>query len=360
MKKKLIIGALLLASVSLNAQLGKNLEAKMNGTATDEVNALPKGFEVYDAVHTDEVGISGKYYTKYPVQLLYTTTMGGNKTFSMDQVTIEFLPETHGGRFHFIKDESAKMVRNGAVDLSTVIDFYNAGADNIGKGVAKKYSFYAFEVNGNAYLRGSVMGISKRGGFVDGRIYRSTEDPDVLLIGKAYSDGSIVVDGDYGLGGCFNVLSKNKEKLAEWDSTRIANTLVEYTKLYTDYASSAYGDMIVMPDQAVNDDAREKEYYSIIMPKASEDKPKAWGDKFIYCYVNTDWKVIKDASGAITHRWCTVIAVSNGWTEGSEARYIPVIIKQNYDGTKYGDSYFGGFKGALVPISAETATSFKY
>jgi hypothetical protein len=42
MKKKLIIGALLLASVSLNAQLGKNLEAKMNGTATDEVNASAK------------------------------------------------------------------------------------------------------------------------------------------------------------------------------------------------------------------------------------------------------------------------------------------------------------------------------
>lgn len=350
---------MLCTSISLNAQIGKNLESKFNGTATDELNALPKGFEAYDVVHTDEIGISGKYYTKYPVQLLYTTTMGGNKTFSMDYLTLEFLPENHGGRFHFIKDEPTKLVRSASTDMTKVMDFYNAGADNIGKGVAKKYSFYAFEVNGNAFIRGSVMGISKRGGFLDGRLYRSTEDPDVLIFGKAYSDGRIVVDNDYGLGGSFNVLSKNKEKLAEWDSTRIANTLVEYTNLYTDYASSAFGDMIAMPIQATNDDAREKEYYSLIMPRATEDKPKAWGDKFIYCYINTDWKEVSDGV-KVTHRWCTVIAVSNGWTEGSEARYIPVIVKQNYDGTKFGDSYFGGFKGALVPVSSETATSFKY
>ncbi|MBK6835756.1 MAG: hypothetical protein IPG89_16340 [Bacteroidetes bacterium] len=91
-------------------------------------------------------------------------------------------------------------------------------------------------------------------------------------------------------GASFNVLSKNKEKLAQWDSLKIVDAIFEMEALYSEETSGALASMINLPAKGVNDAAREKEYYALIKPFADKDKPAAWGDKFFLLH-SKDWKV---------------------------------------------------------------------
>lgn len=360
MRQTIVFTSLLLFSTISSGQLVKNLESKFSGETNDPINEYPKGLTAYSTTHTDESNISGVYFAKYPIQFLYKTTMGTYKTFTVDQIVIEFDPTTFAGRIHVVDDAITKMVRNAGSELSSMWDFYGGGLENVQKNVARDYKLFTFDVNCRNYVFGSIMGVSKKGALTDGTMYRYLQDPDILLFGKMFSEGRVSeYDSQYAYGGNLNVFSKDKSKLADWDSTKLINTMIEYQKLNNEYVSKSFGDMVVLPKQVLNDDDREAEYFNIIKPMAAQDKPVAWGDKFIYCYISTDWKD-EYKNQVKTHRWCTVIAVSNGWTEGSEARYIPVIIKQNWDGSAYGKTYMAGFQGALVPISSETAMSFTH
>lgn len=359
MNSKILFLGMFLTGFGASAQLGKNLESKLSGTAQDPINEFPKGMEMYSATHSDNAGISGKYYAKYPVQFMYKTTMNTYKTFTVDQLTFEFDAEAFAGRIHVVNDAPAKLVRNAGTDLSSVWDFYGGGLKDVQKNVAKLFNFYCFNVNCKNYTFGSIMGVNRKGALVDGVLFRSTEDPDVFLFGNIVGNEIVPNNSQYSPGGCFNVFSLDKSKLEAWDSTRISSELIRHNELNKDYVSKSLGELVALPKMVVNDDTREQEYYNIIAEMAAIDKPQAWADKFVYCYINTDWKE-EYKGGVLSHRWCTVIAVSDGWTEGSGGRYIPVRIAQNWDGNKYGKSYGNGFQGALVPVSSETIKSFAH
>ena len=95
---------------------------------------------------------------------------------------------------------------------------------------------------------------------------------------------------------------------------------------------------------------------------AAQDKPEAWGNRMDYVYISKDWQVVYEniAKTIPKLRLCRIIAVSYGWGPKKECKYIPAIIKQNWEGTAYGKSYFAGFEGALVPVSCEKTKAFKH
>jgi hypothetical protein len=108
MLKQILLVSMLGASFMANAQFGKmmkNLENKANGVASEE---LPKGVELYTETHTDSMGFSGKYYTKYPVKLSVLNAMNMPKYFNVSEVTLELRQASLSGVFHFIKDESGQ------------------------------------------------------------------------------------------------------------------------------------------------------------------------------------------------------------------------------------------------------------
>lgn len=360
---KKISTLLLLCSIAVtsNAQFGKFLK-KGEG---EKEEGLPKGIEVYTTEHKDAKGISGKYYTKYPVTLASLNMMNMPKPFKISEVTVE-LRDNLTGVFHFVNDEPKNQIRYKSTDMTTTYDF-GSGAMNpeVAKKTMEKCNCSRFMVK-NTFMPKSGVGQ----GFKDGAlVIVYSKDPDIILIGspnisdyeKKGTKGYFVERGMDFLGGQLNVLSKDKAKLEQWDSTKIADALFSEYKIFETQVSSAFGDMVAMPKQFTNDDAREKEYFDMIKPMASEDKPVAWGDRMEYVYISQDWNVVyKDLAKKIpSHRFLHVIAVSSGW-KNNECRYIPCVIKQNWEGTAYGKSYFAGFKGALVPVNCETTKKFKH
>ncbi len=365
MLKKILIVSFIGTSLFGNAQfnkLMKKMEDKANGKAADE---LPKGVEIYDEIHTDSIGFSGKYYTKYPVKLSVLNMMNAPKYFNVSEVTLELRQTSLTGVFHFIKDEPGKKMRSENTDIKTVVDFGmpGDGGNQLARKTMKACNCFQLEVNNSFGNSGE-----KRGFEDDAKIYRYTKDPDIIFIGRPqYSEykksGKKTFFASLGhnyTGASFNVLSKNKEKLAEWDSLKIVDAIFEMEALYAEETSGALASMINLPAKGVNDAAREKEYFDLIMPFASKDKPAAWGDKFVFCYIQKDWKVIykKDNPKAISHRSATVIAVSTNVPKG-ECRYITCAINQSYDGKDFGKAFMAGFVGSLVPVNCESVKNFK-
>jgi len=364
MLKQILLVSMIGASFMANAQFGKmmkNLENKANGVASEE---LPKGVELYTETHTDSIGFSGKYYTKYPVKLSVLNAMNMPKYFNVSEVTLELRQSSLSGVFHFLKDEVGKKMRSENTDMKTVVDFGMPGdaGNQLARKTMKACNCFQLEVNNSFGNSGE-----KRGFEDDAKIYRYTKDPEIIFIGRPqYSEykksGKKTFFASMGhnyTGASFNVLSKNKEKLAQWDSLKIVDAIFEMEALYSEETSGALASMINLPAKGVNDAAREKEYFNLIKPFADRDKPAAWGDKFVFCYILKDWKVIykKDNPTAISHRTAMVIAVSTNWPKG-ECRYITCTINQPYDGKDFGKAFMAGFNGSLVPVSCESVKGF--
>ncbi|MDX2172269.1 MAG: hypothetical protein SFY56_04070 [Bacteroidota bacterium] len=363
MKKIILIVTSLTIINSANAQFGKmlkNMEDNANGKASDK---LPKGVEIYNTTHTDSINLSGKYYTKFPVTMSIKNAMNIPKYFSMSELTIEYRHTNYTGLFHFIKDEPSKQMRSKTTDMNTAFDFALSGMNGveIPKRNMKACNCFQLEID-NKFENGE-----QKIGFKDGaRLYRYTKDPEILFIGDPSVSSAkkgpkefFMDNGHRSLGGNFNMLCKNKEKLEQWDSIKIAEAIFEMELLYQDSYNSSFAASVELPKKGVSDAAREKEYFNLIKPFADKDKPANWGDKFVFCYIQKDWKVIykKDNPTAISHRNATVIAVSTGWPKG-ECRYITCAINQSFDGKDFGKAFMAGFVGSLVPVSCESVNGF--
>lgn len=348
-------------------QVGKKESTKENEDSK-ESSGLPKGLEVYNQEHSDPTGMSGKYYLLDPIYIEVN-----RKGFYMNEVTIEYRPESYNGLFHWINDEVNKGHRFGDANMSTLADFYGpTGVAQINTKLIDKYGNFSFKTKTE---QGKHPGGTKYQGFKDVNLVRYSKDPDILILSDArvfesqncipvYQKGNtydaLRTDSRWEYGQQYNILSKDPAKLKDIDSLTLVEIAIEAsTKLCSDIVSIQSEDR-GLPAQGVNNDTFEKELYDLIKPMAAADKPIAWADKFEYVYVHTDWKVFyKDkAKTIIDYRVCSAIATSCGWPIG-ECRYIAVHIKQEHNGTEYGPKQLG-FGGSLIPVSKEKVKSFSH
>lgn len=367
MRKRNLTILLAIVSVAANAQFGKLLKKGDSGSSAGD-QSLPKGIELYTGEHSDSLGISGKYYMLYPVYLESKNMMNMPKGFTVDQVTIEYRPKQYTGVFHYVNDEPANQIRYKSTNLSEINDFTEVGAYGTGRKYIEKFKSYYFIVkNNNQFMPGTAKGQSFRDGVL---IFRYSKDPDIILVGNAKvssSKGCVLEKEPFDfwpakflMGAEINVLCKDKNKLAGWDSTKIKEVLMEEAVVQCKEFKNAAADVFDIPKQVRNDNALEKECFDAIKPAAAQDKPLAWGDKLDYVYLSRDWTVYyKDAAKkVISHRTCIVIAVSKGWPDVG-CQYIPIMMKQFHDGSGYGKSVVSGFQGALVPVSCDAALKYK-
>lgn len=369
MKKSLFVLSCLCLTTSfaqlsmdkLNIKKGKSSKETAEGTS-----GLPKGIQVYDQTHTDETGMSGKYFLLYPIYL-----EGNGKGFELDQVTLEYRKDSYNGVLHWVNDEQGKGLRYPDLDMNKLADFSPAANGSIGIKVIEKFNNYAFAVNNNNQFKPAKQPQS----FKDkANIVRYNEDPDILIVTSArifesqgctpvYKAGdtyeAIKLDTRYSFGQQFNVMVKDPSKLKDWDSTRLMQVALEAKMKVCSDNQAAMADVFELPKKQHKDPALEKELSATVKGMAAKDRPIAWDDKFDYLYMHTDWHVVyADKQKTIPlYRSCVAIATSCGWDLG-ECRYISVHVKQDWNGTDYGPKQVG-FGGSLIPVSREKVNAIK-
>jgi hypothetical protein len=85
----------------------------------------------------------------------------------------------------------------------------------------------------------------------------------------------------------------------------------------------------------------------------------SWTQKIEYCYVKSkDWSIITNkASGAIVARTIRMIAVMKN-TNG-KCQWEEVEVKQDYNGTSYGKTYYSGNTQAIITLDCTEAMKHK-
>lgn len=365
MKHYLILTATFIAFGGF-AQLNLNKFKSKTENSSSDSGGLPKGVEVYSATHSDESGISGKYHMLYPVYL-----EANGKGFDMQELTLEYRKDSYNGVIHWINDEQGKGLRYADANMSTLADFIPAADGKIGVKIIDKFNNHSYKIKNTNQFKNT----SKFQSFKDGaNLMVYSADPDIIIVSSArifesqgcvpvYKEGdtydALKMDTRYSFGQQFNVLSKDPEKLKDWDSTKLIQVALELSAKRCTDCQAAMADVFELPKRSHNDAALEKELTERVRTMATSDKPIAWGDKFNKLYMHSDWKVVyADAQKTKPlYRTCIAIAVSCGWDQG-ECRYIAVHVKQNWTGSDYGAKEIG-FGGSLIPVSKEKVETFK-
>ena len=84
-----------------------------------------------------------------------------------------------------------------------------------------------------------------------------------------------------------------------------------------------------------------------------------WSQEVLYSYImGKEWFIIKTpVTGVITGRVISAIAIMKD--DSGQCKWEEISIRQDYNGSTYGKSYFGGESTVIIPVDCATAMKYK-
>lgn len=84
-----------------------------------------------------------------------------------------------------------------------------------------------------------------------------------------------------------------------------------------------------------------------------------WSQEVIYSYISgAEWYTLRNKlTGVITGRVISAIAIMK--TDDGSCKWEEISIRQDYNGSTYGKSYFGGESTVIIPVDCTTAMKYK-
>lgn len=326
--------------------------------AADSASTFLDGQEILK----DSRGMSGIYYSTFPIKINFSLS-GNNpppyaKKFLVNYDESSKVPMLYiNTQYAYETTDRTKFVKRASfwldekywqMVLKETGVFATSEADNVDN---SKYEFYTHseskDLQGN-----SIYGKDWLTNF-DGQIYEA--EPGILLIvGKMQDTQSFQKDISYAKKyGVVAILYK-AEKASEvarytndyaWDKIQELNSKIKSA------GNAASGKLPVetFKDAKINAEALEfaKSY-------AAKNHPN---EQVLYTYIaGNDWNIIRDKnSGAITKRTLRIIVVVK---IGNQCAFENAYITQNYDGSSYGRSIYGG-SGAPVYFDCKDVNLYR-
>lgn len=330
----------------------KAREDKLNAiAAADSMSA----FLDKQTILKDSRGMSGIYYSTFPIKLSLPNTYA--KKFLVNYDESGKNPVLYiNSQYAYETTDQSKFVKRASFWLDgywrNVLDktgvFATSEADNVDN---DKYEFYTHsekkDLQGN-----SIFGDDWLTNF-DGNIYEA--EPGVLLIVGSFQDTqSFSKDLDrakkYGV---IAILYKAEKAAAvkkytndvAWDKVKEMSIKIE---------SAGNASTKSLPVETFKDPKMNAEAFILAKDYAAKNHPK---EQVQYTYIaGNDWNIIRDKnSGAILKRTLRIIVVVK---IGSQCAFENGSITQNYDGSNYGRSIWGG-SGAPVYFDCKDLNKYK-
>ena len=283
---------------------------------------------------TDEYGISGIYY-------LSRTVQDEKHDKYVTEVNFQFEVEKGNLKIHF---------NEGLYDEAYIEQIYLKPLKE------KSLPYIYFKGNNmtsiSAFEDHVILPLEKDVYFVSSRNYSSDTRLDcssVKIIENKDANGQPIRD--------YLILGKDKKRVEELmkdhalvEKLYIASC-IEECNTYNTVRSGRNP----MPAQGMKDAKLSAEAFGFIKTEAGK---RNWPQTMTYCYLkNNDWVITRHkVTGAPLYRSMIFVTVmtSNGKCQWEES-----FLKQDYDGTTYGKSYFGGNTGNIVPVDCTDAMKYK-
>ncbi len=153
------------------------------------------------------------------------------------------------------------------------------------------------------------------------------------------------------------ILGKDKKRVEELlnDHAQVERLYIASCIAMCESYNSIRAGKTPMPTRGMTDPKLISESLAFIKKEAAS---RNWPQTVDYCYLKSnDWVVTRNiTTGLPVYRTLVFVTVltSNGKCQWEES-----FLKQDYDGTAYGKSYFGGNSGNLVPVDCSDAMKYK-
>jgi len=154
------------------------------------------------------------------------------------------------------------------------------------------------------------------------------------------------------------VLGKNKDRVKEISqNTELLQKLTEESAIrYCMALKCVLSGKYPLPDPGMVDAKLSAEALAVVQAHA---QTAGWTQKIEYCYVKSkDWSIITDnLTGAIKARTIRMIAIMKN-TNGA-CQWEEVEVKQDYNGSGYGKTYYSGNTQAIITVDCTEAMKHK-
>lgn len=111
-----------------------------------------------------------------------------------------------------------------------------------------------------------------------------------------------------------------------------------------------------MPPEGMKDPKLKADIDKVVKAYAAQT---GWPQTILYSYIKgSEWTTLRHKiSGEITGRSIRVMAIMK--TEGGSCQYEEVEVGQNYDGVKYGKTFFKGNTQLITPVDCKEALKYQ-
>lgn len=336
----------------LTAAKAKALNDKLNAlTAADSTNT----FLDKQQVLKDSRGMSGIYYSTFPIKLSLPNTYAKKFLINYDEsgknpilyINSQYAYETTNTS-KFVKRASFWLDLYWKNVLEKTGVFATSEADNVDN---DKYEFYTHsekkDLQGN-----SIFGDDWLTNF-DGNIYEA--EPGILLILGSFQDTqSFSKDLDHAKKyGVIAILYKaDKAALVKKYTNDYAWDKIKEMSVKIESAGNATTEKL--PVETFKDPKVNAEALTFAKEYAAKNHPN---EQVQYTYIaGNDWNIVRDKnSGEIIKRTLRIIVVVK---IGTQCAFENGSITQNYDGSSYGRSIWGG-SGAPVYFDCKDLNKYK-
>lgn len=322
---------------------------------------LPKGLSIYNKEHSDPSGLSGKYYTYWPMQFEYENSWGVMH-FSVSEFTLEYDQTTQTAKVHIF---------DGLESFSDA--FFRNQLNDLSYGIKEKFVEEAMK-------KGNVV-ILNGGGRMGPPCLNTTPQNPAFLHTVWISEKQSFMQKDCSIdeakfqeyfierfyktradGRINNIFVKDTNLFATVDSAFIVNFARTEVVSACKLINMGIAAKMSLPKRGQDNQKWIAELMPMIMEKGKQDGD-GWTDKIVYAYFTTkDWLInYQDKSTKTTprYRFQNVVVVTKGWSGGAPCKYINCNIKQDYNGNGYGPTYVDGFAGNHIQIDCDEAMKYQ-
>jgi hypothetical protein len=273
-----------------------------------------------DKVFTDAYNISGVYHLSKAVTIYDQ---------SVTQVNFEFLEGSHKLNVYYHASESPFYIETN----STFKRYYATCG--------------VFFENARSAFGGRLMQLEEG-------VFIALAEGSNAYVDNGECDNFVFDNPNNGI----IVLGKNKDRVKEIaeDSDLLKKLTEESAIRYCQALKCVLAGKYPFPDPGMKDVKLSAEALVAVQAHATTAK---WTQKIEYCYIKSkDWSIITDkATGAIKGRTIRMIAVMKN--ENGACQWEEVEVKQDYNGSTYGKTYYSGNTQAIITIDCTEAMKHK-
>ncbi len=326
----------------LEKKLAEKMDANNNKGKSDGVVAPP-----HKGQFSDDYGISGLYHLWEPWVFIHRKPSARTgKEMEAHTINLDYNPEKMSAHMYFIEGQYDHF------EIKTYTgDTYEKTVWNASKIYCSMWRGHR-EISPSHTEDKRSKGVAflqiEEGVFAVGEFRYNTKAPWVTIPEESHS--------------YINIMAKDPAKLEGLTQEKVMEMCQKRAEEINEIYRNARAGNIKLPKRRMTEASQVEEAHKFMAEAASTDDQGDWSGQHMYTYVHSsDWGVTYAdiQKTEPVKRRLTIIGVGTSTTQPGKCFYQVGYLQQNWNGTKWGPTFFSGFGGGKIHTTCENASEYQ-